>query len=216
MIKYGLIGASGKMGQEIQTVFASEGHKCVFTLDLEGIRQEEIPELLIDFSQPEVFDTVVYYAEKFKCPLISGTTGLKESHLNALKDLSTKIPIVQSFSYSTGIQILLKCTEILRDNLTGWDIEIQETHHRFKKDKPSGTALMIKDVVGKEVPVSSMRLGNIPGDHTIFFAGLGEVISIKHSATSRRSFAEGVLLAASFIIGKPTGFYSFKEVVFNQ
>ncbi|MCA0387195.1 MAG: 4-hydroxy-tetrahydrodipicolinate reductase [Bacteroidetes bacterium] len=215
-MKYGLFGASGKMGRELQSVFSESGHKCVFTLDLEGVRHDDDPEVLIDFSQPEVFDTVLHHMTKFKCPLVSGTTGLSQLQLDALKEFSKELPIVQSYNYSKGVQILLKATAILNENLKGWDVEISETHHRFKKDKPSGTAIMLKEVVGKDVPVSSLRLGNVPGDHTIYFAGLGEVISISHSATNRRTFAEGVLLAAEFVMSKTTGLYSFTDVVFHD
>lgn len=214
-MNYGLIGASGKMGQEIIKYFSELGHTAVFTLDLDGMRQDGVPEVLLDFSQPQVFDTVLYYTEKFNSPLVSGTTGLSSEQLNTLKKLSEKIPVIQSFSYSKGIQVLLKCAEILASDLPDWDTAISETHHRFKKDQPSGTALMIKDAMKKEVPITSQRLGHIPGDHTVFFAGSGEVLSITHSATNRRFLAEGILQACNFILTKPIGFYTFKDVVFG-
>jgi 4-hydroxy-tetrahydrodipicolinate reductase len=215
-MNYGLIGASGKMGQEIQNYFSSEGHFCVFALDLDGMRQDAVPEVLLDFSQPQVFDTVLYYAGKFNSPLISGTTGLSLEQINSLKNLAKKIPVVQSFSYSKGIQVFLKCVEILSEDLPDWDTAISETHHRFKKDQPSGTALMIKDAMKKEVPITSQRLGHIPGDHTAFFAGSGEVLSLSHSATNRRFLAEGVLQACNFILTKESGFFTFKDVVFGK
>ena len=112
--------------------------------------------------------------------------------------------------------MLLKCTEMLKENLPDWDIEISETHHRFKKDKPSGTALMIKNLIGKDVNLSSLRLGNVTGNHTVSFGGLGEVISLTHSATSRRTFTEGVLKSVLFIVNKKNGFYSFSEVLFQK
>jgi 4-hydroxy-tetrahydrodipicolinate reductase len=105
---------------------------------------------------------------------------------------------------------------MLKENLPDWDIEISETHHRFKKDKPSGTALMIKNALGTDVNISSLRLGNVPGDHTVSFGGLGEVLSIKHSATSRRTFSEGVLKSVLFVVNKKNGYYTFKEVLFNK
>jgi 4-hydroxy-tetrahydrodipicolinate reductase len=114
------------------------------------------------------------------------------------------------------MQMLLKCTEMLKENLPDWDVEISETHHRFKKDKPSGTALMIKNVLGKDVNISSLRIGNVPGDHTVYFGSLGEVISIKHSATSRRTFTEGVLKSVQFVMGKKKGLYSFNDVLFQN
>jgi len=134
-----------------------------------------------------------------------------------MKKYSKQFPIVQSFNFSIGIQVLLKLTESANEKLNDWDIEITETHHRFKKDKPSGTAKMIENIFAdKKVNTSSLRLGNVPGDHTVSFGGLGEVLSISHRALSRRAFAEGILLSAQFIVNKRSGFYSFTDVVFRK
>jgi 4-hydroxy-tetrahydrodipicolinate reductase len=215
-IKYGIIGGSGRMGQEIELLLEEAGHKCVFKYDILGEWKSGDPEVMIDFSLPQALKSTISYVNKYKIPLIIGTTGLSVTQLDALKSLSMKVPVVQSYNFSVGIQMLLKCTEMLKENLPDWDVEISETHHRFKKDKPSGTALMIKNVIGKEINISSLRLGNVPGDHTVSFGGLGEVISIKHSATSRRTFTEGVLKSVIFIKGKKNGFYSFNEVLFQK
>ncbi len=215
-IKYGIIGSSGRMGKEVKSLMDEYGNKLVFTFDIEGEWHEDNPQVLIDFSSPEVFDKSIDYALKFKVPYVNGTTGLKEEQINKLKNISRSIPIVQSFNFSLGIQMLLKCIEILKDKLPGWDIEVSETHHRFKKDKPSGTALMIKDVIGKEINISSLRLGNVAGEHTVYFGGLGEVISINHNALSRRTFAEGAVKSAYFLLDKSNGFYTIKDVIFNS
>ena len=213
-IKYGIIGRSGRMGQEIELLLEESGHKCVFKYDIIGEWKSENPEVMIDFSLPQAFNNTVNYVKKFKIPLIIGTTGLSAEQLDALKSLSRTVPVVQSYNFSAGIQMLLKCTELLKESLPDWDIEISETHYRFKKDKPSGTAIMIKNVIGKDVNISSLRLGNVPGNHTVSFGGLGEVISLTHSVTSRRTFAEGVLKSVLFIMDKKDGFYSFNEVLF--
>jgi|ERR1035437_355622 4-hydroxy-tetrahydrodipicolinate reductase len=215
-IKYGIIGGSGRMGQEIELLLEESGHKCVFKYDIIGEWKSENPEVMIDFSLPQAFNNTVNYVKKYKIPLVIGTTGLSAEQLDALKSLSRTVPVVQSYNFSAGIQMLLKCTELLKESLLDWDIEISETHHRFKKDKPSGTAIMIKNVIGKDVNISSLRLGNIPGNHTVSFGGLGEVISLKHSVTSRRTFAEGVLKSVLFIMDKKDGFYSFNEVLFQK
>ena len=214
-IKYGVIGASGRMGNEIINVMNEKQNELVFKYDVDGEWQKELPEVLIDFSLPSAFDKTIQFALSFNCPLVCGTTGLNGEQLNQLKNTSQKIAIVQSFNFSVGIQMLIKCAQMLTQNLTDWDIEISETHHRFKKDKPSGTAIMLKNAIGKEVNISSLRLGNIPGDHEISFGGLGEVISIKHSATSRRTFAEGAVKSAYFLLNKKNGFYSFQDVLFT-
>jgi 4-hydroxy-tetrahydrodipicolinate reductase len=216
-IKYGLIGSSGRLGNEVVKVFEEKGYKLVFQYDIDGEKKDDIPELLIDCSLPEVFLKTIYYAIEFNSGLIIATTGLTNDHLNEIKKISKKLPVVQSYNYSLGIQVMLKLTEIANEKLKDWDVEITETHHRFKKDKPSGTAKMIKDKLNKpDVNISSLRLGNIAGDHTVSFGGLGEVLSITHSATSRRTFAEGILKSAEFILNKKNGLYTFTDVVFQS
>lgn len=215
-IKYGIIGASGKMGREIENVFSENGHTCVFKFDIDGEQKFDVPELLIDFSLPVVLEKTIDYTKSFNVPLIIGTTGLSNDKLENLKLLSHKIPVVQSYNFSIGIQLLLRMIESIKNNVKDWDIEIEETHHRFKKDKPSGTAIMIKNLMEKEVPISSLRLGNVPGVHTIQFGSLGEILKIEHQALSRRTFADGVLKSANFILKKQNGFYSFKDVINNK
>lgn len=213
--KYGLIGSSGRLGEEVKSVFNENKTELVYSYSLEGEVKNGIPEVLIDCSLPDVFDRSITYVKEYKIPLVMATTGLSDIQINILKDISNSIPVVQSYNYSVGIQILLKLLSIAKEKLPGWDVEIEETHHRFKKDKPSGTAKMIQKLFeGKEINTSSLRLGNIPGDHIVHFGGLGEVLSIKHSATSRRTFAEGIFKAAEFILTKKNGFYTFTDVIF--
>jgi 4-hydroxy-tetrahydrodipicolinate reductase len=215
--KYGLIGASGRLGGEVIKVFSDAGHNLVFSYDIDGETKKEKPELLIDCSLPDVFPKTMEFVKQFNVPLIIATTGLSSKNLDELKSISKNVAVVQSFNFSRGIQVLLKLTELANDKFGDWDIEITETHHRFKKDKPSGTAKMIQNIFeGKEIHTSSMRLGNVPGEHTVSFGGLGEVLSITHSATSRRTFAEGILLSVEFIIYRSKGLFSFTDVVFPK
>lgn len=216
-MKYGLIGASGKLGNEVISVFTEHGSELVFSLDIQGEWKQSNPEILIDCSLPEAFDKVIFFAKSFNVPLIVATTGLTDENFNLLKQYAMNKPVVQSYNFSLGIQILLELTKIANEKLPDWDVEISETHHRFKKDKPSGTAKMIQKIfTNREVNVTSHRLGNVPGDHTVSFAGLGEVISIQHRALSRRTFAEGILKSAEFALKKDNGFYSFTDVVFGK
>ena len=179
--------------------------------------KEDKPDVLIDCSLPDVLPKTFKYIEEFNAPLVIATTGLKESDFEALRKLSEKVPVIQSYNYSVGIQVLLKLAGEAKEILKDWDVEISETHHRFKKDKPSGTAKMIEGLFeGKNVNVSSLRLGNIAGDHTISFGGLGEILSITHRATSRRTFAEGILISSEYALSKNNGFYSFTDVLFNK
>jgi 4-hydroxy-tetrahydrodipicolinate reductase len=215
--KYGIIGSSGRLGSEVINVFAESENELVFQYDLYGEERKAKPDVLIDCSLPEVFNKTISFVKEFNVPLVIATTGLTEENFVQLKELAKKIPVVQSYNYSTGIQVMLKLTSIADEILDGWDVEIEETHHRFKKDKPSGTAVMIQNALkNKNVNISSLRLGNIAGEHTINFGGLGEVLSIKHNATSRRTFAEGILKSAAFALTKKNGFYSFTDVVFPK
>ena len=216
-MKYGVIGASGRLGSEVVKLFEEKNYKLVFAYDLEGEWKNETPDLIIDCSLPEVFNKSIEYACELNKPFIVATTGLTEDNIELMKKYSKQFPIVQSFNFSIGIQILLKLTEAANEKLSDWDVEITETHHRFKKDKPSGTAKMIQNIFdGKEINTSSLRLGNVPGDHSVSFGGLGEVITISHRALSRGTFAEGILLSAQFVVKKKNGFYSFKDVVFGK
>ncbi len=216
-IKYGLIGSSGRLGEEVKKVFAENHFELVFEYDINGEKKITNPELLIDCSLPEVFPKSISYLKEFKVPLIIATTGLGDAQLNELKEISKNLPVVQSYNYSLGIQILLKLTGLANEKLKDWDVEITETHHRFKKDKPSGTAKMIRNIFKeRDVNISSLRLGSVPGDHTVSFGGLGEVLSISHHASSRRTFAEGILRSAQFVLNKKRGFFSFTDVVFYK
>jgi len=213
-IKYGIVGASGRLGSEVRNVFSENGNELVFSYSLENEWKIDTPKVIIDCSLPDVLNKTISYAREFNSPLVVATTGLSEEQLKTLKELSTTIAVVQSYNYSVGIQVLLKLVKLAKEKLPDWDVEIEETHHRFKKDKPSGTAKMIQNIFeGREINTSSLRLGNIAGDHSIHFGGLGEVLTIKHSATSRRTFAEGILKAAEFVLQQKPGFYSFTDVI---
>ncbi|HSP88554.1 MAG TPA: dihydrodipicolinate reductase C-terminal domain-containing protein [Ignavibacteriaceae bacterium] len=197
-------------------VFNENNHSLVYEIDLDKEIKNDAPQIIINCALPSSIKKTIEIVNEFKVPLIIAATGLTENDIQTLKLLSEKYPVVQSYNFSIGVQLLLKLSEISNDIIKDWDIEISETHHRFKKDKPSGTALMIKDKLGaKPVNISSLRLGNIVGDHTITFGGLGETVSISHHATSRRAFAEGILKSAEFALKKKNGFYSFKEVIFG-
>ncbi|MDY6895072.1 MAG: dihydrodipicolinate reductase C-terminal domain-containing protein [Thermotogota bacterium] len=212
-MKIGIVGYKGRMGKEIKDLFEEKNHEFVWGYDKDGEHFQENPQVIIDFSLPEVFEKTEDYVKKFNVPLIIGTTGLQDEQIEALKTLSKDVPIVQSYNFSIGIQLFLKMVDLLKDKIDGWDVEIVETHHRFKKDKPSGTAKMIKESLSKDVPISSLRLGNVAGDHVLYMANLGEVLSISHRALSRRAFAEGVLKSAEFAISKKNGYFTFTDVI---
>ncbi len=216
-IEYGIVGYKGRLGREVNNLFSENGHQLVFSSDVDGENETDKPQVLIDCSLPDAFENNIKLVKRFNCPLIVAVTGLSESRLSELKQLSESVPVVQSFNFSIGIQVLLNLTERASSLLKDWDVEITETHHRMKKDKPSGTAKMIKNVfTDKDVNISSLRLGGVPGDHSVEFGGMGETLKITHHAISRRTFAEGILKSAVFILNKENGFYSFTDVVFSK
>lgn len=214
-MRYGVVGFSGRMGREVMEVFSERGHELVLKVDLEQEQYLGKPDVIVDFSNPSALKRTVKLCEENSAGLVIGTTGLNEKDLEIIKDLSKKVPVVQSFNFSIGIQIMLRIISEISRILEDWDVEIVEMHHRFKKDAPSGTALLLKKALNKDVPIHSLRIGGVPGDHTVNFANLGEILSISHRAFSRRTFALGALKAAEFILRKEPGFYEFPKIVFG-
>ncbi len=191
---------------------------------------------LIDFSLPEATDSVLQMCLDAKTPLVSSTTGLnaeQESKLNAAAEV---IPILRSPNMSMAVNLAMRLSEMAARALRGQDadVEILERHHRFKEDSPSGTALkfgqIISDVMGQsrhvhgregrvgrrphgEIGYHAIRVGDNPGEHTIVFAMLGEMIEVTVRATSRDCYALGALAAAKFLAGKEPGRYSMEDVL---
>lgn len=192
---------------------------------------------IVDFSSPNALDGVLGYAVSKNIPAVLCSTGYNEEQLNKIKDASLKVAILRSANMSLGIntvgKLIREAAKILAEN--GYDIEIVERHHNQKVDAPSGTALLLADEINdelggeyeyvydrsqrrekrpeKEIGISSVRGGSIVGDHEVIFAGLDEVIEIKHTAYSKAVFAKGALKAAKFLKGKGAGMYTMKDAV---
>ena len=215
-MKYGIIGYSGRMGRAIDDLFSEAGHELVYQKDEDGTKEIEEPEVIIDFSLKEAFaDTVRVIADK-KVPLVIGTTGLDEADFAELDKLAEEVPVIQSFNFSIGINILSQLIKKVNQYVDqNWDIEISETHHRFKKDKPSGTAIMLGDLVDRDLEMHSKRLGSEFGEHEVDFASTGEVLTLKHRAYSREAFTRGVLMSAEAILDLEPGFYTFSQILNN-
>lgn len=213
-MNYALVGYTGRMGKEIIETFSEAGHELVIKVDENNFEEHGIPDVVIDFSKPEALKTTVEICRKYSAGLVIGTTALKKNDFELLKELAKNVPVVQSFNFSIGINVLLKFLPEITKSLEGWDIEIIEAHHRFKKDSPSGTAILLKNSLGRDVPIHSMRIGGLPGDHLIVFGNLGEIIEIKHHAISRKVFAIGALKASEFVLkNKEAGFYTFSQII---
>ncbi|MGC8819609.1 MAG: 4-hydroxy-tetrahydrodipicolinate reductase [Fervidobacterium sp.] len=215
-MKYGVVGFKGKMGREIVEYFSSMNDELVAKYDVDLEEVNERPEVLVDFSNRKALDRTIGICEELSCPLVIGTTALSENDFEKLKKLSEKVPVVQSYNFSEGVAIVKAILEVFASYFDGWDGAIVEVHHNEKKDTPSGTAIVLKNAIGKDIPISSLRIGGVFGEHTIIFANRGEVVEISHKALSRRAFSLGVRKAALYALTKTSGFYTYSDVLKAQ
>jgi 4-hydroxy-tetrahydrodipicolinate reductase len=176
----------------------------------------EAADVAIDFSSHTALAELLQKCAQHNKPVVVGTTGHSPENMEALQKMSKQIPILFSPNFSLGMAVCIEAARQIAEQLKGLcQIEIVEAHHQTKKDKPSGTSLKIAQTISeKEIPIHSIRAGDIIGDHTIFFVLAGERIELKHQAHSREAFAHGALLAAKFIKNKPPGFYSLKDLFY--
>ena len=183
---------------------------------IDDIGRNEI-DCLLDFSSPEGLQKALAWTQNQKCPIVSGTTGISEEIKKQLEFISTKVPVLWSSNMSPGINTMLSLIETLA-KLKDFDFQIEEIHHKEKKDSPSGTALTMQSRLesasgSKAAPPLSIRGGGIFGIHRIFAMAQDEIITIEHQATSRAVFARGALAAGKWIYNKPPGLYSMQEVL---
>ncbi len=195
-------------------------------------------QVVIDFSVPEATDAVVDQCVRLGVPLVLATTGLSDDQEERVRAASTSIAMVKAASMSLAVNLTMKLAQLagtaLRDQPAGVDVEIIERHHRFKEDAPSGTALAfgktIADAMGQtshqygrsgrpgqrpagEIGYHAVRVGDNPGEHTIVFGMLGETIELHVAATNRDCYAQGALVAAAWIQGRPPGLYTMQDVL---
>lgn len=192
-------------------------------------------DIIIDFSHPSNLAKILKYSSDRKIPLVIATTGYTEEQYNLLLEASKELPILLSSNMSLGINVIaMILKEVSRFLGDSFDIEIIEKHHNKKIDAPSGTAYLLANVINKaldskkeylfgreggnakrhekEIGIHAIRGGTIPGEHTVIFAGLDEVIEIKHEALSKNIFAQGAIKAARFIINAKPGFYNMDDI----
>jgi 4-hydroxy-tetrahydrodipicolinate reductase len=199
---------------------------------------ESDADVVIDFSVPDAAIAVVDHCLKLKKPLVIATTGFEPDQREYIQKAAQTLPIVFAPSMSTAVNVTMKLAEIagraLRDVPTGVDVEIIERHHRFKEDAPSGTALKFGEIVAKamgltahvhgregrpgkrpanEIGYHAVRTGDNPGEHTIVFGMLGETLELRVAASNRDCYAQGALMAAAWLVGKPAGLYSMADVL---
>lgn len=194
-------------------------------------------DVIIDFSSVKAVDQLLCYAQQKQLPVVLCTTGLSEAQIAKTAEASRKIAILRSANMSLGINLLMKLVQEAAKVLAGadFDVEIVEKHHNQKLDAPSGTALALADSINeamehiyeytydrsqvrkkrdkKELGISAVRGGSIVGEHEIIFAGIDEVVEVKHTAYSKAIFAKGAVSAAKFLKGKPAGMYDMSNVI---
>lgn len=244
-----LSGANGKMGRVI-TRLAEIDNACkiVAGIDINDFCDNDYPvftdaskcdvpaDVIVDFSHPSAFNSLMEFAKVRRIPIIMATTGLSEAQRASLLEYSKDIPVFFSANMSLGINLLInlakKATAILEGN---FDIEVIEKHHNQKIDAPSGTALAIADGISEtlknkpeyiydrhsvrkkraenEIGIHSVRGGTIVGEHEVIFAGQDEVITLAHQATSKEVFAVGAIKAAKFMKDKPAGLYDMNDLI---
>jgi len=235
MIKLGIAGVCGKMGRRIFELASRDlDFELTFGLEKKGtpaigkdmgkLKISSSPDglflvdVFIDFTLPEATEANLDYMAKYKKALVLGTTGLSDTQIKKVEEISRVIPVVFTPNMSIGVNVLFDILPQIAKRLgPDYNIEIVEAHHKAKKDAPSGTAKKMVEILteatGKNIPTHSIRLGDIAGDHTVIFCGNSERIEIKHQAHSRDLFAVGALKAAKWIFGKPAGLYSMQDVL---
>ena len=224
MLKIGIIGYSGKLGQKIKEILLQEP-KSYYICNTQAHSHKEIDllaqkaDVLIDVSHPCLLPAILSAAKNATTPLVIGTTGYNASEKESLLSAAEHIPLLHATNFSCGITLI----HLLLQKLAlcfgeDSDINIVEAHHKHKKDAPSGTALSLYDTLKKHLPQKdiafhSMRAGSIVGEHSILFTTEEEEIAITHKVQSRLCFAKGAIKAASFIHNKEKGIYSMFDVL---
>jgi 4-hydroxy-tetrahydrodipicolinate reductase len=241
MTKIIIVGAKGRMGGALLRCAGSMPDLAVAGQidagdDLGAVIDKG--DVVIDFTFHESTLGFARLCATRQKAIVIGTTGHSEAERKELTALSSKIPMVWSSNYSTGVNALFwltrKAVEILGPD---FDLEVVEMHHRLKKDAPSGTADTLAQILAdarklslhqearhgrhglvgertaKEIGVHSIRGGDVVGDHTVIFANTGERLELTHKASSRDTFAFGALRAARWVVGKSPGLYDMQDVL---
>ena len=248
MTKILLTGACGKMGNTVANCVANDNDAEIICgidineahLDFPVYRNfsdvKELPDVVIDFSNPALLDKLLEFCITKKIPAVLATTGYSDEQIEKIKQASKQIPVFFTFNMSLGINLLCSLAKKAASILgNAFDIEIVEKHHNQKLDAPSGTAIMLANAINEEfgdkmqyeyarhckrqkrpkneIGIHSIRGGTIVGEHDVIFAGHDEVITLSHSAGSKAVFAAGALKAAKFLANKPIGIYDMTDVV---
>jgi 4-hydroxy-tetrahydrodipicolinate reductase len=229
------IAASPAIGQDA-TAFLGRSGGVAITADLDvGLKDAQV---LIDFTRPEGTLAHLQVCRALGVNAVIGTTGFTDAQKHEIADAARDIAIMMAPNMSVGVNVTLKLLQMAAKALaTGYDIEIIEAHHRHKVDAPSGTALkmgeVIADALGRDlkdcavyarqgvtgerdpssIGFATIRGGDIVGDHTVLFAGIGERIEITHKSSSRSTYAQGSLRAVRFLADRKSGLFDMDDVL---
>ena len=220
-MKLALLGY-GKMGRMVEEAAEREGAEVVCVIDpIAGSRGTlSDADVCIDFSDPSAVIENIKVAAPGRIAMVVGTTGWYD-RLEEARQLVERsgIGFVYGSNFSIGVNLMFKLTGYaaeLFSHFSSHDPFIEEAHHKFKKDAPSGTALSLKRIAEekykRDVPTTSTRAGYFPGWHRLGFDSEADTLEIVHTARSRAGFAEGALLAAKWIVGRK-GFYEFSQII---
>jgi 4-hydroxy-tetrahydrodipicolinate reductase len=226
-IRISLFAPNGRMGKAIAMVVAEEPD---FTID------QDHGDVLVDFSAPDALPESIGRAISAGIPILVGTTGLDESADAQIAAAAEQIAVLRAPNTSLGIAVLAQLVERAAELLgPDWDIEIAEIHHRMKADAPSGTAWLLGSAAargrgvdleaevgragtglkrkGGAIGFASLRGGTVAGEHDVMFLGEKERLVLSHRAENRLIFARGALAGARFLVGRPAGLYSMRDVI---
>lgn len=236
MIELVIHGCQGKMGQAITAAAGTVPDLTIgYGIDRNQATPQPYPvyypiadapgsgDVIIDFSSHDAIPQVLDFALHHKIPLVLASTGITPEEQQAIDEAAKAIPVFQAPNFSIGINLLAACVELVMPVLElDFDVAITDKHHKEKKDAPSGTALQLAQVAksacntGKNIDVTALRIGTIPGEHSVIFAGPDEIIELKHTACSRDVFAQGALKAAKYLVGKSPGKYNMKDLIAQE
>lgn len=244
MIKVGINGACGKMGLrlinllyrqpdlKLTVAMEQQNHPAMgkdigpiaglnlnFGVLITNQVKGQICDVILDFSSPLGTMGCIQECKKYKIALLTGTTGFTQQQINKIKEAGKSIAVLISPNFSQGATILGNLgQEVIYRLGKGVDIEIEETHHKAKRDAPSGTAIRLSQelkiaVKNKEIPIHSLRVGDVIGEHKMIFAIPGERIELTHKVDNRDAFAYGALKAARILARKSPGFYTMNKII---
>jgi 4-hydroxy-tetrahydrodipicolinate reductase len=245
-MKLAICGVGGRMGRALIAAARELGHTVVAGVERSGV-VADVPvvaqlspagaDAVIDFTAPEASLEHARLCADARVPLVIGTTGFSAGQLSELERLSARAPLVVAPNMSVGVNVVIGlAAELARRLGPDFDVEVLETHHKRKKDSPSGTALKLADEIAaatgrsrsdfsharegqigergaREIGVQALRGGDVVGEHTVFFFGEGERVELTHRATSRDPFARGAMRAAAWLQGRPPGLYDMRHVL---